>query len=119
MAYVEIRDLMAIFKPRMKIPASKKTLTDEQLEAIRMYDTCTIANAIETFGVRLASDGFTDATIKCVFPNQGAMLGYAATGRIQGSAIPMAGQRCYDRTDWWEVRAFHPCAPCGGFAGHE
>ena len=50
MAYVEIRDLMAIFKPRMKIPASKKTLTDEQLEAIRMYDTCTIANAIETFG---------------------------------------------------------------------
>ena len=60
-------------------------LAPEQLEALRRLDACTLANAIETFHVRLRDEGFTDATIRCLFPRLQPMLGYAATVKIRGS----------------------------------
>ena len=60
----------------------KAPLTDDELEAIRRITTPTIANAIETFNVRLRNEGFMDSTIRCIFPELGAMAGYAATAKI-------------------------------------
>ena len=38
-------------------------LTPRMLEQLRQFDTCAVANAIETFNVRLRNEGFTDSSI--------------------------------------------------------
>lgn len=76
-------------------------LTDEQLEAIRLFDTCAIANAIETFNVRLRNEGFADANIRCLVPRLRPMLGYAVTATVRSSNPPASGHHYLDRTDWW------------------
>ncbi|MGC2096821.1 MAG: hypothetical protein WA646_09800, partial [Candidatus Sulfotelmatobacter sp.] len=54
-------------------------LTEEELDALRQLDTCMVANAIESFRVRLSNTGFTDASVSCIFPDAPPMVGYAAT----------------------------------------
>jgi 4-hydroxy-4-methyl-2-oxoglutarate aldolase len=77
-------------------------LSLEQLEALRCLDACTLANAIETFGVRLRNEGYADGTVRCLFRQLQPMLGYAATVKIRGSAPPTADSLYPDRTDWWD-----------------
>src|SRR5664280_3129294 len=77
-------------------------LTPEQLEALRRWDACTLANAIETFHERLLNEGFADHTVRCLFPHLQPMLGYAATIKIRGSAPPTTDGSYADRTDWWD-----------------
>ncbi|MBI3415351.1 MAG: RraA family protein [Verrucomicrobia bacterium] len=77
-------------------------LNSEQFEALRQMDTCTVANAIETFNFRLRNEGFTDARIRCLFPRLPALLGYAVTVRIRCSSPPPDGHHYLDRTDWWD-----------------
>jgi regulator of RNase E activity RraA len=89
----------------------KAPLTPEQLEALRRLDTCTVANAIETFHQRLRNEGFVDHTVHCLFPRLQPMLGYAATIKIRGSAPPTAGSSYPDRTDWWDYILSLP-TPC-------
>ena len=57
-------------------------LTADELDALRKITTPTIANAIETFKVRLRSEGFMDPTIRSIFPELGPMAGYAVTAKI-------------------------------------
>jgi regulator of RNase E activity RraA len=77
-------------------------LTPEQLEALRRLDGCTLANAIETFDIRLRNEGFTEGSLCCFFPRLPPIVGYAATIKFRGSAPPTAGSYYPDRTDWWE-----------------
>ena len=63
-------------------------LSDEQLQALRRLDACVVANAIETFQLRLRNEGFVDHTVRSLFPELAPMVGYAATVRIRGSAPP-------------------------------
>jgi len=49
------------------------------LEALARYDSPTLANAIETFGLQSRDVGFADHRIRCMFPELGRMVGYAAT----------------------------------------
>ncbi|MBI4454857.1 MAG: RraA family protein [Acidobacteria bacterium] len=79
----------------------KKSLTYEQLETLGRLDTCTVSNVIETFDVRLRSEGFADSGIRCMFPNLPPVVGYAATGKIRCSGPPPVGHTYFDRTDWW------------------
>ncbi|HEV2687787.1 MAG TPA: RraA family protein [Bryobacteraceae bacterium] len=84
-------------------------LTAGQLDAIRQFDTCTISNAIEEFGVRLRNEGYTRPGLHCMFPELGSMLGYAVTSRIKTSNPPPAGRHYYyDRTDWWDLMIKRP-----------
>ena len=78
------------------------SLTSEQLAILRRLDACTLANAIETFHVRLRNEGFADSSIHCQFPKLPPLLGYAATVKVRGSAPPTADSRYPDRTDWWD-----------------
>ncbi|MGD0429247.1 MAG: RraA family protein [Candidatus Acidiferrales bacterium] len=71
------------------------------LEELRALSTCVVASAIETFGVRLRNRGFSDARLHCMFPEQPAAVGYAATARIRGTDPPMEGHSYYDRGAWW------------------
>jgi len=77
-------------------------LTGEQLQGLRRLDACLLANAIETFDLRLRNEGFVDHTVRSLFPELAPMVGYAATVRIRGSAPPVAGPRFADRSDWWD-----------------
>lgn len=75
-------------------------LTADDLDALRRYDTCTIANAIETFDVQPRSAGFASPQIRCIFPHMGVMVGYAVTARSR-AAQPADGN--YSRHGWWDA----------------
>jgi len=77
-------------------------LSERQLDALRGIDTCTVSNAIETFGVRLRNTGFADARVRCIFEDLPPMVGYAATARLRSGSPPMQGGSYHDRTDWWQ-----------------
>jgi 4-hydroxy-4-methyl-2-oxoglutarate aldolase len=70
------------------------------LEELRQLDSCSVANAIETFGVRLRNSGFTDSTVRCIFEDFPPLIGYAATVRVRTSDPPMEGDSYYYRLDW-------------------
>jgi regulator of RNase E activity RraA len=84
----------------MSVP-TRHPLTEDQIEALRRLDACTLSNAIETFHRRLRNEGFVDQTIRCLFPGLAPMAGYAATMKIRGSAPPTAGSY-HENTDWWD-----------------
>jgi regulator of RNase E activity RraA len=77
------------------------TITPEELEALRRYDTCTVANAIESFKVRLRNEGYTDGSIRLLTPRAEAMTGHAVTMRLRSSNPPAEGYLYNDRTDLW------------------
>jgi 4-hydroxy-4-methyl-2-oxoglutarate aldolase len=77
-------------------------VTPLHLEELRALSTCVVASAIETFDVRLRNKGFSDSRLHCMFPEQPAAVGYAATARIRGSDPPMEGHSYYDRGAWWD-----------------
>ena len=54
-------------------------LTRDQLETLRAIDAPTIANAIEHFKVRPRVSGYAGASVRCLNPGLGTMLGYAVT----------------------------------------
>jgi 4-hydroxy-4-methyl-2-oxoglutarate aldolase len=87
-----------------------EALTPEQLEAILRFDTCTLANAIECFGVRLRNEGFTRPGLSCVTGQDERILGYAVTFQVRTSDPPVTGGGFGDRTDWWSEigRVPHP-----------
>jgi 4-hydroxy-4-methyl-2-oxoglutarate aldolase len=76
-------------------------LTEGELDGLRQFDTCMIANAVETFNVRLHNTGFTDASIRCMFEDAPPMVGYAATARLRSGQPPMVGSTFHDRGDFW------------------
>lgn len=79
----------------------QRSLSPEQLGAILQFDTCTIANAIESFGIRLRNEGFTRPGLSCMTGTDQRILGYAATFRVKSTEPPVTGGRFDDRTDWW------------------
>jgi 4-hydroxy-4-methyl-2-oxoglutarate aldolase len=76
-------------------------LTPEVIVRYRRLDGASVSNAIETFGVRLRNEGFADAGVRCLTPDQPAAIGHAVTARIRCSAPPPVGVSYHDRTDWW------------------
>jgi regulator of RNase E activity RraA len=103
----------------------ERTLTLEDLLALKRYDTPTIANAIETFGVRPFTDGYMSPAIKSIFPNLGVMVGFAVTGTMRARE---KSDRRYARGDWYDLVASQPRPrvvvlqdlddePCGAFWG--
>jgi 4-hydroxy-4-methyl-2-oxoglutarate aldolase len=75
----------------------------ETLEAIRQFDTCIIANAIEQFGLRLRNEGYTRPGLRCMTGDRPRILGYAATCTVRSANPPMSGDSYRDRTDWWNA----------------
>jgi regulator of RNase E activity RraA len=73
------------------------------IDALRRFDTCTIANAIERFGVRLRNEGYTRPGLECVTGGYPCLVGYAATCRVRAADPPISGKAYFDRTDWWSA----------------
>jgi regulator of RNase E activity RraA len=72
-----------------------------ELNALRALDGAAIANAIETFDLRLRNEGFADSSIRCLCPLLAPAVGYAVTAKIRCSSPPPVGDHYHDRTDWW------------------
>lgn len=70
------------------------------LESLRRLDTCSVANALETFGVRMKNEGYTNAKVRAMFPEQGPVAGFAVTAKVRSSEPPGGGIE--NRMDWWE-----------------
>ncbi len=85
-----------------------QTLPQAIFDGIRQFDTCTIANAIEHFRVRLRNEGFTRPGLQCVTGGSPRLLGYAATCRVRSADPPMSGNAYVDRTDWWDTIGLLP-----------
>ena len=71
------------------------------LKSLRALDGASIANAIETFDLRLRNEGFAHASIRCLLPALPSAIGHAVTARIRCSSPPPVGHHYHDRTDWW------------------
>jgi regulator of RNase E activity RraA len=73
---------------------------DGVIAALRRYDTPTLSNAIETFGVRPRDDGFADMSVRCMFPDLAPLVGYAATAtiRARGATADADQPALYDHT---------------------
>src|SRR5689334_20627733 len=76
-------------------------LTDDQMSSLRRFDTCSLANAIETFNLRMRNEGYTRPRLKCFTGEFPPILGYAATCRVKSEHPPPSRHSYYDRTDWW------------------
>jgi 4-hydroxy-4-methyl-2-oxoglutarate aldolase len=70
--------------------ASSTELDPSVLDALRGYDSPTLANAIELFEVRPRDEGYMSHRVRCLFPELGVMVGYAATATMR-SRGPGAG----------------------------
>jgi 4-hydroxy-4-methyl-2-oxoglutarate aldolase len=71
------------------IRMSAHPLSTDVLEALRRYNTPTIANAIEVFDVRPRHVGFLPHRIRCLLPEVGPIIGYAVTSQTR--ALPHKG----------------------------
>lgn len=58
------------------------------LEALKGYDSPTLSNAIEIFDVRPRDEGYMSHDIRCMFPDLGVMVGYAATATMRARGNP-------------------------------
>ncbi len=56
------------------------------LEELQAYNSPSLSNGIETFDIRPRDEGFADPTVRCMFPELGARVGYAATATIRAAA---------------------------------
>lgn len=81
--------------------ASASLLDEAQINALRQFNTCMIANAIETFNVRLRNTGFSNGKLRCIFPDASPMVGYAVTARLRSDEPPIAGGHFHDRGELW------------------
>jgi 4-hydroxy-4-methyl-2-oxoglutarate aldolase len=75
---------------------------DDVIQALQKIPTCLIANAIETFEVRLRNTGFADASIRCMVEGLPPLVGYAATAHLRSGEPPMSKRIYQDRTVWWK-----------------
>jgi len=83
--------------------AASSTPSPETLDAIRHFDTCTVANAVEEFAIRLKNEGYTRPGLQCVTGGCPSILGYAVTFRVRSADPPVTGGSYWDRMDWWDA----------------
>jgi regulator of RNase E activity RraA len=82
-------------------------LTEAEIEILKIIDTPTICNAIETFKVRGRVEGFLGMDLHCLFPELGAMLGYALTVTVD-STTPEVSQDVNIWQEWVLAMAAAP-----------
>ncbi len=74
-------------------------VTQEQIKEIGNMQTCAVSNAIESLNVRSRTEGFMTPEIKSMFPNMGAIAGFAVTAVIKASTPPSENMN-FSRVTW-------------------
>ncbi len=73
---------------------SARPLSRDELSVLCRYDTPTICNVIELFGVRPQTEGYMDGRIRACFPEMAPICGYASTATFR-SAVAPKGRAAY------------------------
>lgn len=60
------------------------TVTDDHLAILAKFDSPTVSNVLELFNIRSYIAGYTNHTIKAVYPTLPTAVGYAATMTFRG-----------------------------------
>ena len=68
-------------------------LNPSVLEALKAFDSPTLSNAIETFAIRPRDEGYMSMDIRCIFPELGPLVGYAATATIRARGAETHGDQ--------------------------
>ena len=76
--------------------------TRDRIEILKKWDVPTVANAIESFKIRSDAEGFCDTDIRCLYPDLGRMIGFAATAKTSGLSPDSEG-KIEPRKHWDEV----------------
>ena len=71
------------------------------LETLRNMQSCTIANALETFNIKPRNEGFMSSRVRCIFPELGGMIGFATTAVIAADK-PSTSRMNVPRPDWFD-----------------
>ena len=74
------------------------TINSGVLDRLRRFDTPTICNVIELFGVRPHTDGFMDDRIRADFPELPPMVGFASTATFRAAVRPRDGDAYHHLT---------------------
>jgi 4-hydroxy-4-methyl-2-oxoglutarate aldolase len=84
-------------------------VTNNAFQDLQKLDTCTVSNAIERLKVRLRNEGSASGSaLRCQFPNFAPMLGYAVTGRMRSTTVPVYGRAYHMNMHWWRYVASIP-----------
>jgi regulator of RNase E activity RraA len=84
-----------------KEPERPWQMSPQLLVDLQGFSSCSVANAIETFGVRLRNEGFT-THLTARLHDRRPMVGHVVTARIACSSPPPAGHVYIERTAWWD-----------------
>jgi regulator of RNase E activity RraA len=87
---------------------NKGDVSNEILERLRQFDTCTLSNAIEQLNMRPRNEGFISRTVTCRFPELAPVVGYALTARMRSSMMPVTGRCYHEHPDFWRYIANAP-----------
>ena len=80
-------------------------LTMQQIEELKKFDTPTISNGIEFFGLRPRTEGFTKPLIRKMFTNDKRIVGYACTAKISALKPPTEQQKKLQTEYYANVKA--------------
>lgn len=81
--------------------------TAELIEALRRFTSPTVANAVETFNIRPRNAGCSTQQVRCIFPEHGALVGFACTATIMSGRPPDQPRRV-NRREYWEYLTAAP-----------
>lgn len=70
-------------------------ISQTTLDQLAQFDTPTLCNAIELYGIRPQNEGYMDRRIRAGFPDLKPMVGYAATATFRASFPPPPGGGVY------------------------
>lgn len=76
-------------------------IAEQYLDLLHKYDSPTVSNVIELFGLRPRSVGFADGRIRAVLSDMPTVVGYATTATYR-TAQPSDSDRGYGVADWVE-----------------
>lgn len=83
---------------------SLAAVSPQTIEELRRFTSPTVANAIETFEIQRRGEGCSRHQVKCIFPECGVLVGFAATATIL-SGEPPSRPRNVDRREYWRYLA--------------
>ena len=96
-------------KATEQVPNStRRRLTESQLEALKQFDTCTLADALEKFDIRPRNQGFTRPGLHSLNGDFGTVAGYAATALVKSSDPPVLGHFYFESNEFWTEIASLP-----------
>ena len=80
---------------------SADPLGQSQLDALRQFDTCILADALEKLDIRPLNQGFARPGLRCLNGQFGTVAGYAATALVRSSDAPVLGHFYFETSEFW------------------